>query len=594
MEIIDKIRQAANIVDIASQYTTLKRRGRKHVGLCPFHSEKDPSFTVDEEKQLFHCFGCGAGGDVFTLVMEKESLSFPEALKALAQKYNIPLPQRSKLSPEFLKLEEKLFKINEDTLAFFKKNLFNTREGERALDYLKKRGISEEVIQHLKIGYAPNSWDSLLSFFQAKNVSPKMLEKAGLVLYNQKKNSYYDRFRGRIIFPIFDLTGKVVAFGGRTILDEQPKYLNSPDTPVYSKGKLLYGLNFCKESVREKGELILVEGYTDFISLYAAGTTNAAASLGTSLTSDQVILAKRFAPKMIISYDGDPAGQNAAVRAISLCFEQGLQARVMVLPQGVDPDGFLRKHGLDEFRALAQKSTTGLKFLIDSFLQEKRDDSPEEKSRTARNVVKEIEKIPDSIIRSEYLKQVSEYLFIEEGLLRGMAQEKMSELTIEEKEIFLPAEKRLLQILIEDDVIAPYVIGEMEAKDFQDLKGKPIFMALTECFKNDKKPTLHELKEKIDTSLLSCLSKALMEKEQAATVEEAFECINALRQFSLENRSKELKAEIIKSERTGDTEKLRSLLKQRQEISNQLSLLSKRNYENLSYKNGRVSSQKRS
>ncbi|TEU06665.1 MAG: DNA primase, partial [Candidatus Aminicenantes bacterium] len=314
MEIVDQIRQTASIVEIASQYTTLRRRGNKHVGLCPFHSEKTPSFTVDDEKQLFHCFGCGAGGDIFTLVMERENLSFPEALKYLAEKYNIPLPKKREFSPQLQKLEEQLFKINENTLAFFKKNLFTTKEGEKALEYLKKRDISEEIIQKLKIGYALNSWDSLLSFFKEKKVTPKLLEKAGLVLYNQKKDSYYDRFRGRIIFPIFGLTGKVVAFGGRSILNADPKYLNSPDTPVYSKGKILYGLNFSKESISDTGEVIIVEGYTDFVSLYQAGITNIAASLGTSLTSDQVSQTLRFAPKIIINYDGDSAGKLATSR----------------------------------------------------------------------------------------------------------------------------------------------------------------------------------------------------------------------------------------------------------------------------------------
>lgn len=582
MEIIDQVRQAANIVDIASHYTTLRRRGKKHVGLCPFHPEKDPSFTVDDEKQLYHCFGCGAGGDVFTLVMEKENLSFPEALKYLAEKYNIALPERKKLSPQLLKLEEQIFKINESTLSFFKKNLFTTREGGKALEYLEKRAVSGEVIQELKIGYALNLWDSLLSFFQEKNITPKLLEKAGLALYNQKKNSYYDRFRGRIIFPIFSLTGRVVGFGGRTIFDDDPKYLNSPDTPVYSKGKLLYGLNFCKESIREKGEMLLVEGYTDFISLYQAGIKNVAASLGTSLTSDQVSLALRFAPRIVVSYDGDAAGQSAAGRAISLCFEKGLQIRIIVLPQGIDPDNFIKKHGSEEFRALIQKSMPGLKFLIDSKLKETKTNIPEEKAKIVRNIWNEIKKIPDPIVLNEYIMKTSEYLSIDERTLRSIIRQKSPEKGGEEKEPFLPAEKRLLQILIEDNSIAPYVFEEIKEEYLQDLRSKPIFLALAECFKNNKKPSLHELNQKIAPPLLSLLSEALLEKEQPPTLEEAFECINALKQFSLENHSKKLKAEIIKSERDGDQDKLRSLLSQRQEIIKQLSLLSQRNYQNIS------------
>ncbi len=424
MEIIDQIRQVASIVDIASQYTTLIKRGQKYVGLCPFHSEKTPSFTVDNDKQLYHCFGCGAGGDIFTLVMEKENLGFPEALRYLAKKYNIRLPDKKKFSSQKLKLEEMLYKISENALAFFKKNLFNTKEGQKALGYLEKRKISEEIIQKLKIGYAMNSWDALLSYFQGKNISPGVLEKAGLVLRRQKKEGYYDRFRGRIIFPIFTETGKVVAFGGRTIIKAELKYLNSPDTLIYTKGKLLYGINFCKESIREKGEVILVEGYTDFLSLYQAGITNCAASLGTSLTTHQVSIARNFAPRMIISYDGDDAGTKASVRGISLCFERGVQIKVLTLPDGMDPDSFIRKSGVDKFKSLVQNSTGGLKFLINTLIRKTNLEIPEEKAKVVNHVLTEIEKIANPFIRSEYLKKTSEHLSINEEDLRAMIRQK--------------------------------------------------------------------------------------------------------------------------------------------------------------------------
>ncbi|MFQ6038886.1 MAG: DNA primase, partial [Candidatus Aminicenantales bacterium] len=229
MEITDQIRQNANILDIASQYTTLRRSGRRYVGLCPFHTEKTPSFFVDEEKQLYHCFGCGAGGDLFTLVMEKENMSFPEVVRFLAEKYHIPMPERRPSSPRDRKLEEEVQKVTDQALAFFRRNLFRTQEGEKALAYAKKRGISEDTIERLKIGYALNSWDALVSAFQHKKVSPKLLEQAGLAVYHPARNSYYDRFRGRLIFPIFRESGKVVAFGGRSLFDAEPKYLNSPD-----------------------------------------------------------------------------------------------------------------------------------------------------------------------------------------------------------------------------------------------------------------------------------------------------------------------------------------------------------------------------
>ena len=599
MEIVDQIRQTASIVEIASQYTTLRRRGNKHVGLCPFHSEKTPSFTVDDEKQLFHCFGCGAGGDIFTLVMERENLSFPEALKYLAEKYNIPLPKKREFSPQLQKLEEQLFKINENTLAFFKKNLFTTKEGEKALEYLKKRDISEEIIQKLKIGYALNSWDSLLSFFKEKKVTPKLLEKAGLVLYNQKKDSYYDRFRGRIIFPIFGLTGKVVAFGGRSILNADPKYLNSPDTPVYSKGKILYGLNFSKESIRDTGEVIIVEGYTDFVSLYQAGITNIAASLGTSLTSDQVSQTLRFAPKIIINYDGDSAGKLATSRGISLYFEKASEPEILILPENLDPDSYLRKYGTDKYITHLKKGGIPLiKFLIKLFAPENGIKTVEEKINIATKIIEIILINPNTIRGSEYLKQVSEYLALDEQVVRDSIRVKQSRKESaeksEEKVTFLLAEKRLLQILLEDKRIASYVFPEMKEEHFQGLKTEPIFAALTEYSKKGKEPDFNKLRQKIDPSLSSSLAKALLlEKEQAATVEEAFECLNALKQFSLENRKKELKAEIISMEKKGDKEKLRSLLIQRQDIINELSSLSKRNYQNLSYNNRDISAKER-
>lgn len=570
MEIVDQIRQVANIIEVASQYTTLKKRGKKFVGLCPFHSEKDPSFTVDDEKQLFHCFGCGVGGDVFSLVMQKESLGFPEALRFLAEKYNIELPERKKLSPKLLKLKEKLFKINESAVAFYKKNLFNTTEGRKALEYLKKRNISEATIQNLKIGYALNSWTSLIDFFKRKGVEASLLEKAGLALPGQKKEGYYDRFRGRIIFPIFDINGKAVGFGGRTVLNAEPKYLNSPDTPIYSKGNLLYGLNLSKDSIREKGGVILVEGYTDFSALYQAGIRNIAASLGTSLTSGQVALARRFAPKIIVNYDSDSAGISAAFRAISLCFENGAQINVLILPKGLDPDSFLQKHNTEEYKKLLDKSTPGLKFMIDYFLERGRMDIPEEKALIVKNIVKEIEKIPDSIIQSEYLKQASEILSVDEEVIRNITKQKEEKKAPEAKELYLPAEKRLLQILFENKDIASLVYEEMKEDDFRGLKGESIFKILLDSFKSNKEISIQELNQELEPMLLSSLSRIRLEEGNPPTAEEALDCLYTLRRISLQNQLKNLQAEIIRLERNGKKEKLSSLLSQKQDLTKQI------------------------
>jgi DNA primase len=573
MEIIDQVRQASSIVEIASQYTTLKRRGRKWVGLCPFHTEKTPSFTVDDEKQLYHCFGCGVGGDIYSLVMERENLTFPEALKHLAEKYHVPLPEQQRVRPEVLKLEEKLFKINDLALGFFKKNLFNTQEGAKALEYLKKRGLSEETIQTLKVGYALNSWTALLDFFQGKNVPVSLLEKGGLVLPGSRTGEYRDRFRGRVIFPIFSLTGRVVAFGGRTVIDAEPKYLNSPETPLFSKGKLLYGLNFTKDAIRDAGAVVLVEGYTDFSSLYQAGVRNVVASLGTALTAWQVAQAQRFAPRMIVNYDGDSAGRTAAARAVPLGFEKGVNVEVLVLPDDMDPDSFLRKHGREKYLALQKKTVSGLKFLVDSLAQGARMSVPEEKGRVVRAVVKEIEKVPDPTARSEYLRMASQELRVEEGLLRNIIEHKPAQKGPEDAGSFCPGEKRLLQILMDDPSVAPYLFAECGEEVFQGLRSEPIFHYILDCFRNDKGWNFPELQGKIPQDVLSQLAKALYEKSQGSSVEEAQECLLSLRKLHLENRLKDIQQKIArlgKQEKQEEKEELVELLYQRHDITMQI------------------------
>jgi len=570
MEIIDQVRQASSIVEIASQYTTLKRRGRKWVGLCPFHTEKTPSFTVDDEKQLYHCFGCGAGGDIYSLLMERENLTFPEALKHLAEKYHVPLPLQRGVRPEVLKLEEKLFKINDLALGFFKKNLYSTPEGAKALDYLNKRGLTEETIQTLKIGYALNSWTALLDFFQAKNVPVSFLEKGGLVLPGSRTGEYRDRFRGRVIFPIFSLTGRTVAFGGRTVIDAEPKYLNSPDTPLYSKGKLLYGLNFSKDAIRDAGTAILVEGYTDFSALFQAGIRNVVASLGTALTAWQVGQAMRFASRMVINYDGDSAGMAAAARAVPLGFEKGLNVEVLVLPEDKDPDAFIRKNGRDRYLALQKKAVSGLKFLIDSLAKDVQMSIPEEKGRIVRAVVREIEKVPDAVARSEYLQRASQQLGIDENLIRSIVENRAPGKGQEEARLFCPAEKRLFQILMEDRSVAPYVFAECGEEIFQGLQSEPIFQYILDCFKHDQEWNFHELQGKVPAAILSQLAKALFEKSSVASIEEAQECLKSLRKVHLQNRLKDIQQKIAGSEKRGEKEELLALLYQKQDITKQI------------------------
>ncbi len=572
MEIVDQVRQAANIVEIASQYTTLRARGRKHVGLCPFHSEKTPSFTVDSEKNLFHCFGCGVGGDVFTLIMEKENLSFPEALKTLADRYHIALPEQRRVSPQALKLEEQVLKINDAALAYFKKNLAQTAEGKKAQEYLKKRGIPEAVIEEFKLGYALNTWDALTAFFKAKGTAPSLLEKAGLAVPGRKGGEFYDRFRGRLIFPIFGLTGKVVGFGGRSLFDQDPKYLNSPETPVYAKGQMLYGLNYSKDSIRTAGESILVEGYTDFLSLYRAGLKNCVASLGTALTARQVSLVQRFAPRIIINYDGDAAGRTAALRAVPICFEKGLETRVLILPDDLDPDGFLDKHGRDAYLKLLEAAPTGLSFLIGASVAGKRMAVPEVKTKVLRAILDVIEAIPDAIVRSEYLTQAAQRLRVDESVLRGLSAgaRKGPDAAVAADAAVLPAEKRLLQIILEDAKIRRQVLAEVREDDFRGLKSEPVFRIILSYFKKGKDIIFHELQKDIGPPLAGTVSRALAEKGQPPTAEEAFDCLCALQVSCKESELKKIQAEIGGLDKDGDLGTLEALLLRKQALTKQI------------------------
>lgn len=574
MEITEKIRAAASIVEIASQYTTLKKRGKKWVGLCPFHSEKDPSFTIDEDKQLFHCFGCGIGGDLFSLVMEKENLTFPEAVRFLAEKYRIPLPETRQAARES-RLEEKIFEINDKALNYFRNNLFRTPEGKKALEYLKSRQFSEDTIKKLRLGYALNSWDSLFQNFK-QSYSPQILEKAGLIIPGQKPGEYRDRFRGRVIFPIFTLTGRVVAFGGRTIFEAQPKYLNSPETQTFTKGHILYGLNFTRDSIRQAGELILVEGYADFAALFQAGIQNVAASMGTSLTSQQAAQILRYAPRVIINYDGDEAGLNAALRAVPICLEKGLQVKILVLPEKLDPDAFIRKYGPDKYLGLARRALDGFRFLLVQYSKGARLNIPEEKSRAARQVIQEVMRIPDAIVRNEYLKRTAEYFKINETTLRQMLEESRKPAPAasrEEKDIFLPAEKRLLQLLFNQQDIARMILGEMDEDCFRGLAGEPVFRYVLESYRQGQTWSLAPLQEKVESRLLGQLCRVLQEDIPDGSIGEALDCLITLKKNSLQKKLREIQREIALTEKKGDQEKLMSLLYQKHELTRQIMTL---------------------
>jgi len=365
----EEVKKAADIVEIIGQHVQLKKRGQNHIGLCPFHSERSPSFTVNQDKQIYHCFGCGRGGDVFTFWMEYHNLTFPQSLKDLAERYNIDLPRYRDVSAEREKaeLKEQLFKINDMAADYFHTTLVKDADGRPGREYFSRRHISRETISTFRLGYAVNKWDGLVNYLISKNISLDRGAKAGL-LVPKKDGDYYDRFRGRIIFPIFDLNHKVIGFGGRILDDSLPKYINTPETPLYHKGDSLYGLDSAFRDIREKVLAIMVEGYMDMLVLRQHGISNAVATLGTALTSNQTRRLKGYTKEVAVLFDSDDAGREAALKSFPLFLNGGISAKVLVLPQGEDPDSFVNRYGSDEFKELLGGATPIFDFYLDQAL----------------------------------------------------------------------------------------------------------------------------------------------------------------------------------------------------------------------------------
>jgi DNA primase len=428
---ISEIKNAVDIVDIISDSVLLKKTGRNFVGLCPFHSEKTPSFTVSPEKQIYHCFGCGNGGNAFSFLMNQEGLTFPEAARALAKRYGINIPART-LSPEQRKAidqKEKLLNINKLAMDYFQQCLTTGVAGQRARSYLKQRGFSKDIIDRFNLGYALKGWDHLIRFFTTKRVSGKLLETAGLVVTRKDQHGSYDRFRDRIIFPIIDINMKIVGFGGRVMDDGEPKYLNSPETPVYNKSRTLYGLHLAKNACRNADTVYIVEGYLDLLALHQHGIENSVATLGTALTADHIRLLTRFAQRMVLVYDSDEAGIRSARRCIDTFWkehvdfrredvfqEENADTRILVLPQGHDPDSFLFEYGAELFKDAASAAPGIISFLIDQAIQE-HGLSTEGKIRVVSKLQAPLAAINDRVARSLYIKQLSERIEIDEKVV---------------------------------------------------------------------------------------------------------------------------------------------------------------------------------
>lgn len=412
-EVIEKIKESNDIVDIISEHVKLRKVGRNYQGLCPFHSEKTPSFSVSQDKQVFKCFGCGEGGNVITFVMKTKNLEFNETIKYLADRAHITLEENA----ERKKSNERrdiFYKMHVEAARFFFKNLTENKD---MRDYLYKRGMTDYTIRTFGLGYALNSWDSLLKYLKAMNYSEDQIVVSGLATKSEK-GKVYDRFRNRIIFPVFDLRGRVIGFGARVMDDSKPKYLNSPETPIFHKGTNLYGLNFALKNSKEK-DLIIVEGYMDCISLSQSGIKNVVASLGTALTKEQAKLLKRYSQEVFISYDADNAGQMATQRGLDILRSEGINVKVILIPRGKDPDDFIRAEGKDKFLELKANALPLIDYKILKAKEGISFKSEEGRISYAKKVVVILNEL-DPIEKDVYLQKVSEDAGISESALMSL------------------------------------------------------------------------------------------------------------------------------------------------------------------------------
>jgi DNA primase len=419
-EKIQEIKDRVDIVEVVSSYLPLKRSGANNQGLCPFHQEKTPSFNVNSARQIFHCFGCGVGGNVFSFLMRMEGLSFPDAVKRLGEKVGIEV-EEEEISPAEIRrreVRERLARINTEAGSFYHQLLLEGDAGAPGRRYLRQRGYEGETVRSFQLGFAPEGWETLAKYLAEKNFSAEDIRKTGLVRPGKQDRGDYDLFRNRLLFPIHDLQGQMVAFGGRVLDDSLPKYINSPETDVYHKSKILYGLYQARDAMRNSSEALVVEGYFDVLALHRAGFTNAVATCGTALTADHARLLKRYAEKILLIFDEDAAGRQATFRAMDALLPSGLAVNVVAMPVGEDPDSLLKDRGEDGFRHCLQAARPVLEVFIEEQLRV-HDESVEGRARAAEKVLERIRRLPGDLERNLYLKRLAATTGLDFDLLQA-------------------------------------------------------------------------------------------------------------------------------------------------------------------------------
>ena len=553
------VKERLNIVDIISQYLPLRRTGKNYVGLCPFHNEKTPSFTVSEEKQIFHCFGCGVGGDVFSFVMRQEGIDFKEALRILAEKAGIELKEKG--STRGLK---EIYEALKRAMEFYHRNL-SSPEGERARRYLEERGLKGDTIRTFMLGCSDREGKGLPAFLKSSGISMEVAKRAGLVTI--KGGRAFDYLRGRVIFPIFDVTGRVIAFGGRVMGEGMPKYLNSPETPVFKKGRALYGLNLAKEDILREGWAIVVEGYMDLITLHQGGIRNVVATLGTALTSDHGAKLRRYARTVYALFDSDEAGRKAALRAMETFLNEDTDLRVVILPDGRDPDQFMREEGAEGLRALIEKAPSILEFYLDEITRDKDLTHLQERLGVLKGIVAILSRVRDPLKRGLYVKEVSQRFGVEESILLKAMDKGQGGISVEEglEVRGNTTEETILWALIHGYDLSRYhlpsILSSFEDRDLREA-GRKVMMSLQKGM--DSPMDLLDEGVKSRLSRL-CLLYDEMEDEEVEGI--VRDCVRRLKAKRLKREKERLKMEIQKAEVEGRDGFLIDLLKRRQHLS---------------------------
>ena len=564
---IDDLKRQADIVRVIQDYVQLKKKGANWMACCPFHKEKTPSFSVSPAKEIFYCFGCHKGGTVFNFVMEMERVSFPEAIKIVADKTGVPLPKLIDDSRFEAKRHEsdQVIELNKWALEWWEQQLATSNEGRIARDYLEGREITDDTRKTFRLGYAPDSWDALSIFLRQKGATQEQIEKSGLVVKKDEGGSY-DRFRGRLMFPVFDFQGRPIAFGGRTLKNEDAKYINSPETAAYVKGRNLFGLNLTRDEIRRSGFAILVEGFLDLIVPYQHGIKNVVASLGTALTGDQVKLLSRFARKVVVNYDGDPAGVQAAKKAIEILLAEDLEVKVLVLPDNSDPDEFIRRSGVGEYTRQRGNAQPHIQFVIDQAVRDRKLSNPSDKEAAIDEVLPYIRAVRSRLQKREYFDIAMDSLRIGDvGVRRELWQTIRSGAAMREqprqarRSYSRPtvAEQRLLELLLSDDEFRKEILPGLESADYDGVATASLFQAIVEADRSGQTVDYDYLSSKAEGEGVVEIRPGLLLSEVTAdeNVEQkrlaARRCIDALRLMQVDRRISDITSEMAAAERAG-------------------------------------------